>query len=85
MELSYCCLELEPTFLSTLASVKNIGQFGNGGPLLLMDSHLSCNSKKRMGGFPRDLIDAATLDGLRLDRMSVNGRPCPVRQSESIL
>ncbi len=34
--------------------------------------------KKRMGSFLRDLIDAVTLEGLRLDRMSVNGRPCPV-------
>jgi len=32
-----------------------------------------------IGSFPRDLIDAVTLDGSRLDRMSVNGRPCPVR------
>ena len=36
--------------------------------------------KKRMGSFPRDLIDAVTLDGLRLNRISTNGRPCPVRQ-----
>ena len=44
---------------------------------MVMDPHLSCKARKGWEVFLRDLIDAAvTLDGLRLDRMSVNGRPC---------
>jgi len=40
---------------------------------------------QRRESFPCNLIDAVTPDELRLGKMSVNGRLCPVKQSESML
>ncbi len=40
---------------------------------MLMDYHLSCKSRN-VREVPRDLIDAVTLEELRLDRMSVDGQ-----------